>query len=174
MYRNFEKDFPSDVYDVLDARFSRSQKLGFENGTSNFYLFSQMQNLQENQDPHSIEIDLTRVANTKTLVNRNNTNRIDVYHSEKKVKGFTNVYSELIITWAKMSNDFNKIPYKDKTDVILLAKMNIAENLTMLRAQVNADQGVSFNDSVFKDVISKGQDILKNWQESTYRPVILR
>jgi len=77
--------------------------------------------------------------------------KISVDNSEKKVYGYTNIAGELVITWAKFSENFDDIPYRRKSEVIDLAKSKVLKGFAMLRGQMNTDIGIEFDTAVFED-----------------------
>lgn len=85
--------------------------------------------------------------------------RVDV--PNKKVTGSSTISGELVITWAKYSEDFNSVPFRRKPEVIMLARARVLSAFAMLRDQMSSDTNVSFNTSNQFDKATK-------WEEQVY------
>jgi len=99
--------------------------------------------------------------------------KISVDSGERIVKGFTNILGELVIVWAKFSDNFDDIPYRRKSEVIDLAKSKVLKGFAMLRGQMNTDIGIEFDVGAFEN---KAEDLetktLDKWKSMTKVAVI--
>lgn len=99
--------------------------------------------------------------------------KISVDSGERKVYGYTNIAGELVIVWAKYSDNFDDIPYRRKSEVIDLAKSKVLKGFAMLRGQMNADIGVEFDTRVFEDRARDLEEkVLEKWKSMTKVAVI--
>lgn len=95
-------------------------------------------------------------AYNKAVNNYIRAKRLDVDQTSRTLSGFTTVNGELVIQWAKYSDNFNDIPFKRKSEVLNLAKSKLLKSLAMLRSQFDSDTGTGFNTS---DFMSRADDL---------------
>lgn len=177
---NFSIPFPDQyTYGVLDSRinttasganhtaspfmndliFNSKTFSGGAYGTRNDYGFKEARYL--------------RRAEVRADADYSMSHKIDVREHERKVVGYSNVTGELIIIWAKWSDNFDHIPFRRKGEVIDLAKAYVLNGFAMLRKQMNSDVGSEFDVSKFeersKDLEEK---IINKWQSATKIAII--
>jgi hypothetical protein len=169
---DFSIDFPDEnTYGVIDARINTSitsdgrtsspfiNSLYFKQTTSGYNMYG-TGNDYGVRDASYLERSFNKTVNNSIRVKR-----LDVDTVNKKLTGYTTINGELIITWAKFSNNFDDVPFIRKTDVINLAKSNVLKGFAMLRSQLNSDVGVEFNTSEF---LSRSQDledkVMEKWK----------
>lgn len=99
--------------------------------------------------------------------------KISVDESNQKVTGYTNVAGEIIITWAKFSDNFADIPFRRKPEVRDLARAYVLKGFAMLRGQMNTDIGVEFDTGVFEDRAQELEEkTLEKWKSMTKVAII--
>jgi hypothetical protein len=99
--------------------------------------------------------------------------KINVNEEARQVEGYSNVTGELVITWAKWSDNFNNIPFRRKGEVINLAKANVLKGFAMLRGQMSTDVGVEFDTAKFEDRARDLEEkIIEKWQGMTKVAII--
>lgn len=156
---NFEIPFPDEnTFGVVDARVNRKaygattktesvfqNALLYSTGTSKTNPAHLQPNSFRGLAPDEAAIKLNQRLNTASNIALRSTERIRVEIQDRKVSGYVNVDGELIITWAKTSNNFNDVPFKDREYVISLAQSIVLKRFAMIRDQANTGQGVDFN-----------------------------
>lgn len=159
----FSIDFPDDdTYGIVDARISTATSGNGRTGSPfmNSVLFKQggmsSHKYGTDNDYGISEARYMERAFTKASQNYVRAKSIQVDHANRKLKGYTTVNGELMIDWAKSSQDFNDVPFIRKTDVINLAKSKVLKGFSMLRSQLSSDVGVEFNTS---DFLSRADDL---------------
>lgn len=103
-----------------------------------------------NNDYGLVQANYMERAERRAVADYSKSYKISVDSGNRTVKGFTNVLGELVIIWAKFSDDFNDIPYRRKSEVIDLAKSKILRGFALLRSQMNSDIGVEFDVGPFE------------------------
>ncbi len=99
--------------------------------------------------------------------------RLDVDEYEKKVSGYSNIEGELIVVWAKYSDNFSDVPMRRKSEVINLAKSKVLKGFAMVRGQFNSDINVEFNSDVFdRRADDLEEKTLNKWKSMTKVSII--
>lgn len=174
---SFEIDFPDDsTFGVVDARVNRRAYGGTiktESPFMNEILFNRGEsgsqrlfgiNSFKGLSPIEAEIKVTQNLVTTSVIDQSSAQRIKVEISNRKVTGFVNTQGELLITWAKKSENFNDIPLKDKEYVIKLAKAKVLEAFITLRSQAISNQGEDFDTSFMEKQMDKlEREVIDKW-----------
>lgn len=153
---DFTLDFPDEfTYGVIDARIST----GGEGAASGSPFLNEIMIKQRSgygggmygtpYDYGFTEARYMERSLQQAQMNTQRVKRLDIDEGNRTVTGYSNVSGELIITWAKYSDDFATIPFRRKTEVINLAKANVLRGFAMLRGQFSSDINVDFNADVF-------------------------
>lgn len=171
---DFTLDFPDDfTYGVIDARIST----GGVGGSSGSPFLNEIMIKQRSSsgglygtpyDYGTNESYYMERSLKQAQMNTQRVKRLDVDEGNKTVTGYSNIAGELIITWAKYSDDFATIPFRRKTEVINLAKANVLRGFAMLRGQFSSDINVDFNADVFSRRADELYDKTMNkWKRMT-------
>lgn len=159
----FSIDFPDEfTYGIADARINTS--VSGEGKTGSPFIDSLMirqatGGVRAYGTPYDYGIAESKFlerAYSKASMNTMRVKRLDVDTVNKKLNGFTNINGELIITWAKYSENFDDVPFTRKSDVINLAKSQVLRGFASLRGQLSSDVGVEFNTS---DMIARADEL---------------
>ena len=174
---SFEIDFPDEyVFGVKDARITVANRSTVGHPTSNPFVNSMMYSHTgskygtDYRDRQSLMLEF---SGAKSAIDTFSTKKINVDMTNRKVIGYSNVMGELIIEWAKYSDDFSDVPFIRKTEVIAVAQGFLCEHLNVIRGQAMLNQGVDFNENIFQDKINRANDIKEKWLNRT-KVVILR
>lgn len=178
---SFEVDFPDDkTFGIVDARINSNISGGSLTASPfiNELLITQRMESSRmygtRNDYGMMEARRMQKSYAQTAQNSIRARDIRVDEQNKKVFGYSTIQGELVITWAKYSDNFNDIPYRRKQEVIDLAKANVLRAFGMLRGQLDTDTGVSFNEG---DMISRADDleqkVLDKWRGMT-KVVVIR
>lgn len=88
-----------------------------------------------------------------------------VDEQNRVVKGFSNDVGELVIDWAKWSDNFNDIPFKSKNEVIDLISGRLMVDIARIESRINTGTGVEINTNDLKeDGQKKIDDVLSKWK----------
>ena len=110
----------------------------------------------------------------RTAIDSTRTFNINVNTDAEKVSGYTNVAGELVLKWAKFSEDFEEIPFRHKSEVLILAKSYTLRGFAQLRKQISTETGADFDVSGFEDRAQKlEEEVTNKWNKRT-KVVILR
>lgn len=177
----FEVPFPDNqTYGIIDSRLNTTASGGAVTSSPfmNELIFNARSNSSTGKygtknDYGFSEVNYTERAERRAVNDYSKSYKISVDNSEKKVYGYTNVAGELIITWAKYSDNFDDIPFRRKSEVLDLAKAKTLKGFAMLRGQMNTDIGVEFDAAVFED---RARDLeektLEKWRSMTKVAII--
>ena len=174
-----ETDYPdADTYGIVDARITHQESPGDSGGYSDFLYhagISEQSYLRHKNfgkkgyNPSQLS-QATRFAYQalKSQANIDKTIRIHVDHENRKVIAQTNRGTELLITWAKYSEDFSEIKFNYIQDVVDLSQgymlkhaartMGIFQN-TNLPVSINYDFLNSEGDALITRVTEKWSEI---------------
>jgi hypothetical protein len=177
---SFDIDFPDEyTFGIIDARINTSVTSGgattspFMNEI-NFSMNKSSKMYGTNNDYGVQESKYYERAYKQAEAAYIRAQRISVDDVNRTVSGYTNISGELIITWAKYSENFSNVPFKKKNEVMDLAKSRVMRGFSMLRNQLDSDTGVSFNT---QDLMSRAEDlerkVLEKWQ-SISKIVVIR
>lgn len=177
----FSIAFPDDnTYGIVDARVNLS---GYRNveGVSNplvaELLYNSSSRIGKYGTPYDYDFKQARISaqmEQQATVNLIGTKKIRVDEVNRVVTGYTNVGGELIITWAKFSNDFDDVSFRRRREVIKLCQANVLEYIGMLRGQISDDTGTEFNyDMLLDKADTFREDVMTKWGEMT-KPVVIR
>jgi len=151
---DFSIDFPSeDVFGITDARVTR-RGAGSGGITGN---------------PFRDQLLANNVYNSKSDIGANSfrgvtSQRIKCDVQNRAIKGYVEGSGELLISWAKTSQDFNLVPMKDKQNVIWYAQSIILKKFALLRDQANTGQGVDFNTGPLHTEADKlDRQVMEKW-----------
>ena len=101
--------------------------------------------------------------------------RYEVDQNNRIVRGYSNDIGELIITWAEMSDDFNKIPWNRKEEVINLCQSALLRFLVTLRSQMDIEGvGSNFDNSELSDRADALEEKVMNKWKGLSKVVVLR
>ncbi len=169
---NFSIDFPDDfTYGVIDARVATGMAGArtdspFLNEIIIRQKSSSMGMYGTPYDYGMTEASYMERSMKQAQMNYQRVKRLDVDEGAKKISGYSNITGELIVVWAKFSDNFSDIAFRRKTEVMNLAKANVLRGFAMLRGQFQSDINVDFNTDVFErraeDLTSKTMD---KWKE---------
>jgi len=110
----------------------------------------------------------------RTTLDYNKTFNIRVDESEGKVVGYSNINGELILEWAKFSDDVADVRYIHKHEFLNLAKAYTLRGFAQIRDQIAADTGADFDTSGFRNRFEDlEQKVLESWKQKS-KVVILR
>jgi len=172
----FGVPFPDEwVFGVKDARISVAGRTGVK-ATMNPFInatFIRSSNTKYSTDYRDYNSSLIEMVGAKTAIDTFSAKKIHVDAQNREVTGYSNSQGELIIEWAKYSDDFEDIPFIQKSEVIAVCQGALCEHLNIIRGQAMANQGVDFNDNVFAQKIDRANEIKDKWLNRT-KVVILR
>lgn len=173
----FSIDFPDeDTFGILDARVNRraygattrslsafQNELLYKSGSSRIQPESLSPNSFRGLAPTEAMTRVTERQVTASNIALRGSQRINVLVEDRKVSGYVNTDGELLISWAKTSSNFDKVPNKDRQYVLWYAQSIVLKRFAMLRDQANTNQGVDFNtgpmhtesDNLKRDVMDK-------------------
>jgi len=166
-------DFPNDVYGVLDARYVGKDGYGTNRTSSTFLDIVRYQSMGSGGyakgsfgTPYGFGGNEYNYLNNKlhrnSLMQSNETFKIYIDRSNRKVVAYSTMRATLNITWAKTSNDFNDIKFEEKLKVIDLS------SAYLLRQLSDTGSIMEDNDSSKKLNISE----LKSRAEELERPIL--
>jgi len=153
---NFSLDFPDEfTYGVVDARIATGMAgVRSDSPFLNEVLIKQrtgsMGMYGTPYDYGMMDASYMERSYKQAQMNYQRVKRLDIDENNRVVTGYSNITGELVITWAKFSDDFSSVPFRRKTEVINLAKSNVLRGFAMLRGQFNSDINVEFNADVFE------------------------
>lgn len=176
---DFEFPFPSDdTFGVVDVRLNpNNSTIGVSSSpflnAMNFHIGSRKKygtdydyGMEEAYYlKHSY--DLSRIDDLRAL-------KVEVDKNNRKVKGFANDNGELIITWAKSSNDFNKIPFDRKNEVLQLCQAELMRSIALIRSQLDPGTGVTLNTDEFISRADSLEEKVMNKWKALSKVVVIR
>lgn len=177
----FEIPFPDDkTYGIIDARINTDAVNGGRTGSPymNELLIS-TQKLSSGYYGTSYDYGITEArylenayAKSARGVIKAQNIRVDTIH--KVIKGSTTVAGELIVTWAKYSENMDDVPYRRKGEVKALAKSNVLRAFSQLRSQIDYETGTAINTSELMERANNLEEsIMSKWKEFT-KVVVIR
>lgn len=177
----FSIDFPDEyTYGVADARINSAVTGDGRIGSpfiDSMYFQQTRSGMRMYGTPYDYgvtEAKFLERAYSKAAMNNMRVKRMDVDAVNKKFNGFTNINGELIVTWAKYSDNFDDVPFTRKTDVIELAKSKVLRGFALLRSQLDSDIGVALNTSEFMSRASDLEDKVMNRWKAISKVTIIR
>ena len=178
---NFEFEFPDDdVFSCVDVRLN-PESYGINTRSVNpfinqiYYNKNTYASMYGTPYDYGVEAakylerayDLSKLDQLRAI-------RFDIDMNRRILSGFSNDRGELLITWAKMSNDFNKIPINRKDEVIELCQAEILNYFAMLRSQIQTGTNVDFNVDGFTSRAKDLEDRVMNKWKALSKTVIIR
>lgn len=101
--------------------------------------------------------------------------RYEVDQNNKIVRGYSNDIGELIITWAETSDDFKKIPWNRKEEVINLCQAALLRYMAMIRGQISIEgTGTEFDTGILIERADALEEKVMNKWKSLSKVVVLR
>lgn len=178
---NFEIPFPDDkTYGIIDARINTDANNVSRTGSPfmNELLIS-TQKLSSGYYGTAYDYGITEAkylenSYAKSAKNSIKAQNIRVDNVNRLVKGSTNVAGELVITWAKYSDNMDDVPFRRKGEVKSLAKSKVLRAFSQLRSQIEYETGSSVNYSELLDrANSLEESVMSKWKEFT-KVVVIR
>jgi hypothetical protein len=107
-----------------------------------------------------------------SLIDQNKAFRLDVDFSNRKVIGFSNILGKLVLTWGKLSEDFNDVQIQRLPEVIKLAKAYLLRYIGQIRGQSLTSLPNQFNYQLFLDRSKELEEsVLTSWK--SYSKIII-
>lgn len=184
----FEIDFPDvNTFGVLDARLVWKKYNSNVSSGSNPFVYGMNVTVRSSGSPGrnsnmwdtGNDYGYSRVydaeqAELQARLSSNKSLRINVDYENNKVKGYTNVAGNIVIIWAKYSDNFSAVQHRFKEDVIKLSQAYILRYFGDLFNQGSAALPDELDGTSFSD---RGdelyEEVLEKWRTYT-KPVLLR
>ena len=185
---NFEVDFPDvNTYGVIDARLVWKKYNSNASSGSNPFVYGmnvvvkssgapgRNSNMWDTGNDYGYsQVYEAEQAEMQARISSNKSLRINVDYENRKVKGFTNVAGNVVITWAKYSDSFSSVQHRFKEDVIDLSKAYVLRYFGDLFNQGSAALPNELDGASLTD---RGDElyeiVLDKWKNYT-KPVLLR
>lgn len=177
---DFEFDFPDEqTFGVVDARVNKmaygsttksasvfQNELLYKQGYSSQQPASLSPNSFKGLSPSEAITRINERQVTASNIALRGSQRINVKVEDGKVSGYVNTNGELLISWAKSSDNFSHVPNKDRQYVLWLAQSIILKRFAMLRDQANTGQGVDFNTGpMYTESNDLERKVLEKWSK---------
>ena len=176
----FKFKFPNDnVFGVLDARLN-PYNTDYGRSSSPFlnainYHQGEVRKYGTRYDYGMTEANISKRAWDIAQASYLRALRVEVDQNNREVRGFSNDVGEVIITWAETSDDFSKIPWNRKEEVINLCQANLLRLLSMIRGQISTGTGdVEFNTQLLDDRADKLEEKVMNKWKAMSKVVVMR
>jgi hypothetical protein len=95
-------------------------------------------------------------AEQQTTIEMQKTFRINVDKHTRVVRGFTNMSSKLLISWAKYSENFDDIPQMRIPEVIKFCQSKVLEVVGNIRSMQNSETPNSFN---YEQMLNRAKEL---------------
>lgn len=182
---SFEVDFPDpDVFCVVDVRLNTAG-FGVRDSVNPFVNNSVYRAVNSTSSygggmygtPYDYDMRQARIydrAERQSIIDTNKAFRANIDPQNRKVKGFSNMMGKLVITWGKLSENFDKIPYNRLDEVIKLCKSNLLDHIGRVRGMQQSNLPNSFNYQLLLDTAKEWRkDVVDKWQKMS-KIVIIR
>lgn len=110
----------------------------------------------------------------QTMINMNKAVRHELDFVNNKLTGYTNITGRLVVSWGEYSEDFNKVQFRWRDDVIKLCQAKLLEHLGMIRGQSSNNLPNAFNYDLFLRRAKDLNDEVLNKFKKFSKPVIIR
>ena len=120
--------------------------------------------------PANINELFSRESTNESVTNWIKIERITDYQDQRKVKGFVNISSILMIRWAHYITDFEQVKFQEKENAISLAKAYLMEDAYRQRESLKVVSGkIEINSASFAEQMERMRStVLESWKQRGY------